>query len=266
MISTTPFTLYVNTSDGFEDCWDPFFTLLKKYWPACTAPIFLNTEVKRYHGPHEPIHSTCVQGSSRSHLTWSECLLAGLDQVRTPLVLYMQEDYFIDRPVLHDRVMAAAELMLERPDIQHIGLTKQGSHGPFSPDTSGMLRIDQKARYRISTQAGLWRVPALMSYLVPRENGWMFEIYGTWRAQRREACFLTANVDPALGGPPIDYLHTGIIKGQWLPEIGKVFKANGIEVDLTKRGLYRPKHPLFRRIETARRLARHPLYLLRQLL
>ena len=42
------FTVLVNSSDGFEDCWDPFFKLFDKYWPNCNAPIILNTEKKTY--------------------------------------------------------------------------------------------------------------------------------------------------------------------------------------------------------------------------
>ncbi len=37
-------TVFINTSDNFEDCWDPFFKLFRLYWPDCPYKIVLNTE------------------------------------------------------------------------------------------------------------------------------------------------------------------------------------------------------------------------------
>ncbi|MBR2668842.1 MAG: hypothetical protein IKE36_03490, partial [Solobacterium sp.] len=39
--------LLVNSCDAYEDCWIPFFTLLKKYWNP-HMPIYLNTETKSW--------------------------------------------------------------------------------------------------------------------------------------------------------------------------------------------------------------------------
>lgn len=260
------YSVFVNTSDGFDDCWPPFFKLLKKYWPECTAPIYLNTEKKTYQHPDVQINCTQVQGNATTRLTWSECLQTGLSILETPLVLYLQEDYFVHQPVLHARIQQATKHMLENPEILHIGLTKHGSHGPFGDyPIKGLKTIDPKARYRISTQAGLWRVDALKSYLRSCENGWMFEIYGTWRSHRRTECFLTAQCDANFGGPPIDYLHTGIIKGQWLAQMPDVFKNSDIYVDFSKRGFYHQKNTLLRKVETASRLLQHPIYFLKQL-
>lgn len=261
------YSILVNSSDGFEDCWDPFFTLLKKYWPECTAPIYLNTETKTWRHPDFDIHCTAVQGEQQRRLTWSECLISALDQIKTPLVLYFQEDYFIHQPVRSDIIAAAAEYMTNNSDVKHIALTNMGSVGPNeSYKVNWLQRIRQNARYRISTQAALWRVEALKSYLRPEENGWMFEIYGTWRAHRRDECFLCACYDIEHGGPAIDYLHTGIIKGKWLADIVDVFATNGIEIDFSKRGFYMPLPPFLHKMEVAGRLLERPVYFGRQII
>lgn len=260
------YSILVNSSDGFEDCWHPFFLLLKKYWPQCTAPIYLNTENKIWHCPELSIQCTAVQGNKKRRLTWSECLIEALEQIKTPLVLYFQEDYFIHQPVRVDIISAAAKLMIDNPEIKHIALTNKGSVGPHEPyKVNWLLKIRQKAMYRISTQAALWRVETLKSYLRSEESGWMFEIYGTWRAHRRAECFLCAAYAVEDGGPAIDYLHTGIIKGKWLADIVDVFAVNGIEVDYSKRGFYVPKPPLFHKIEVVRKLLERPGYLVGQL-
>ena len=259
------YSILVNSSDGFEDCWAPFFTLLQRYWPACDAKIYLNTEKKACHYQGLPITSTKVQGDTEGRLSWSECLLRALDQIETPLVLYFQEDYFIHQPVRDDVIRRATEYMIDHPEVGHIALTRHCSLGPYEEHEEGWLQVIMKnARYRISTQAALWRVDTLRSYLEAKENGWMFEIYGTWRAHKRDDIFLSARWDDALGGPAIDYLHTGIIKGKWLREIAAVFEKNEISVNYERRGFYEPKSRLLHRIEVAQKLLQEPKYLLKQ--
>ncbi|AKM30419.1 hypothetical protein AB870_10340 [Pandoraea faecigallinarum] len=262
-----PYTILVNSSDGFDDCWQPFFTLLKRYWPACDAPILLNTERKTAVFSDLPVQCTQVQRADEGRLSWSECLLRALDQVQTPLVMYFQEDYFLDKPADDARIREAVSFMMEHADVKHVALTRHGSLGPYDPYPAapGMQAIRQKARYRISTQAALWRVDTLRSYLRSEESGWMFEIYGTWRAQRRNETFLCLNFDEAAGGPALDYVHTGIVKGKWLRDIVPVFEANGIDIDFARRGFYQPKPYLLHKYELARKLLEHPGYLLKQL-
>jgi hypothetical protein len=262
------FTILVNSSDGFTDCWGPFFKLLERYWPECNARILLNTETRDFQHPTLPVTATKVQVDAQRRLTWSECLIAALDQVQTPLVLYFQEDYFIRRMVQQGKVEEAVSYMMANPAVKHVALTSIGSQPPYEAYEADarFQKIRRRARYRVSTQAGLWRVDTLKSYLVPEENGWMFEIYGTWRARKRDELFLCMDFSEATGGPAIQYLHTGIIKGQWLPEIQADFEANGIEVDYSRRGFYRQKPALLRKVETCRRLLERPNYLLKQLL
>lgn len=260
------FTVLINSCDAFEDCWPPFFSLFHKYWPECDAPILLNTESKAWSFPGADVHATRVQARCGRRLTWSECLLLALDQVTTPLVLYMQEDYFLHRPVHDALVRNAAGFMLQHPDIKHIGLSRHGSLGPYAAHPSGwLLTIGPRARYRISTQAGLWRVDTLRSYLRSRENGWMFEILGTVRAWRRHDTFLVVDYSTPLGAP-IEYIHTGIIKGAWHPGIPAIFSANGLSMDFSRRGFYVEKPALRRKLETARRLAGDPIGVLRGIL
>jgi hypothetical protein len=263
------FTIIVNSSDGFSDCWEPFFKLFKLYWPECDAAILLNTEKKDWSYPGLDVR--CTQVSPREETrrpTWSECLLRALEQVKTPLVLYFQEDYFFERPVNHALINDLARTMVERPEIKHLGLTHFGSRGPFAPTADPRLwSISQKAGYRISTQAGLWRVDTLRSYLRPEENGWMFELYGTQRARRKVESFLTVNRDTFDGdrAAVIKYTHTGIIKGKWHPAMPALFAAHGIPMDFTRRGFYRAKHPYVEKLHTLKKLLGDPSGLLRGL-
>lgn len=261
-----PVTLVVNSSDGFDDCWPPFFTLLQHYWPQMDWPVLLNTETRDFDWPGFDVRASRVAEGEQERLSWSECLLRAIDTVETPLMLYVQEDYFLDQPVDDVRVRTAVQLMLDHPEIAHVGLTKHGSRGPFAcSEHQGFGVIGQTARYRISTQAGLWRPAALRSYLRPDENGWMFEIFGTWRAHRDNQVFLTALCDPPKAPAPIDYVHTGIIKGQWHAEMPELFCRHGLSMDFDRRGIYTPPPALLHKWGVGRKLMQRPGYALQQI-
>jgi len=264
------FSVLVNSSDSFEDCWQPFFTLFSRYWPDCDAPLFLNTESKSWAFDGLAICATQVAaGNGGRRLTWSECLLAALDKIETPIVLYLQEDYFIEQAVNGPLIKEMVAFMTVDRTVKHIGLTHFGSSGPFSATNDPRLwQISPTSKYLISTQAGLWRVDALKSYIRAWENGWMFEIFGTIRARRRRERFLTLNRDsynPARS-PVVQYLHTGIVKGQWHPGIQNVFAERGIEVDFGKRGFHRPKPAVIRRLQLLSKIASQPINALRSLM
>jgi hypothetical protein len=195
-------------------------------------------------------------------------MLHGLDKLQTPLVLLMFEDYFVQSRVNSAIVNEFADLMCRDARIKHIGLTHFGSMPPFHrTDDVRLWRVGQRARYRISTQAGLWRVDTLRSYLRPRENSWAFEIFGTWRARNRSDLFLTTNREIFRPGnsPIIEYMHTGIIKGKWHPDIPELFRSHGISVDVAKRGLFKPRPKLLQKLATLQKLLSHPIAIVRAL-
>jgi hypothetical protein len=263
-------SILVNTSDSFEDCWNPFFKLFSKYWLNCDYPIFLNTEFKDYQFNELNITSTKVHlGIHDRRLTWSECLIRAIEKIDSPLILYFQEDYFIDRPVDVEFVQNMVNLMVQNPTIKKVGLITTDTQGPFEEsDFESLFKISQKAKYRISTQVGVWRKETLLSYLRAEENGWMFEIFGTWRSWKKQELFLTISRDifTTHQTSPIHYIHTGIIKGKWHPEIPRIFKENGIEVNYTKRGFYDLDiSTVSRKIETFKKLLASPKLLFNNL-
>lgn len=261
------YSIIVNSSDDYQDCWPPFFVLFKKYWPESDATIYLNTGKKDWSDQcQEKIICTKVENNENKRLTWSECLIKALDMIETPLVLYLQEDYFIDKMVSHDRIENYASIMLSNCEIGCINLSRHGgksNNNKFLADDLSF--VGQNVKYRVSTQAALWRVDTLKSYLSPEENGWMFEIYGTWRSRRRKDIFLTANFSENIGGACIDYLHTGVIKGKWNRSIAKVFEKNDINVDYEIRGFYNQKNLIIRKIETLIKILGQPNLVLRNL-
>jgi hypothetical protein len=258
-----PYTILVNSSDNYVDCWQPFFVLFNKFWPSNEAPIILISQTKVEH-QFPGVRILGTETIAQRKLTWTESLLLALDHVESDYVLYFQEDYFLDARVRDDLVQDAVNTMLRHPEILYVGLTKNGLQEPYEDcQFPSMEAIREHAWYRISTQAGLWKKNTLISYLKPEENGWMFEIYGTLRSWKRNELFLRTKVNLEKAGPAISYPHTGIIKGKWNRAIVDLFKTHSIVIDYNLRGFHQNEYSLLRRLKLLRKLLHDPILLLR---
>jgi hypothetical protein len=239
-------TVLVNSTDTFNDCWPPFFQLFKRYWPSCSCPVVLNTETRHYADAKLPLVCSKTQinepdGSPR--LPWSDCLIRCLDGIRTPFVLYLQEDYFLNGPVDEAFVAECVDVMVEH-DVPHIRLMEVDDRARYHTTHLHPLlwQIDQRANYRVSLQAGLWSVAALKNLLRPGESAWTFERRGSVRAMSKPDVFLCQSLEHfnQQGRYPVPYQPTGIVRGKWYaPAVVKLFAANGISIDYRKRGFYR---------------------------
>ncbi|MBC8057311.1 MAG: hypothetical protein H7Y61_12115 [Rhizobiales bacterium] len=242
-------TILVNTSDGFEDCWGPFFQLFAKHWPGCPYPIVLNTETKDFGVNGLAIRAARVARDAPHRLTWSECLARCLDGIATEYVLYLQEDFFLESAVQADLIDAfLGELRAGRADV--IRLMECGGSGPWAPTANPLLwEVAQKAEYRIALQAALWRKTTLRGHLRRHESPWQMEVFGSARARRIRDRVLCVNRDRFHGpGKEIfPYQPTGVVKGQWERHIVEpLFARHAIPMDFSRRGFYDPLQPASR--------------------
>lgn len=243
------FSILINTTDSFEDCWLPFFTLFKKYWPNYEGKIYLNTETKVFTYPGLNIIS--VQNNLATpeiRITWSECLIRALNSIDSEVILYMQEDYFLKDFVKNDLVEKYVQMMLHN-DIDCIHLTDQGLlNDKKSNKYEGLYTVLPKQRYLISCQTALWKKESLLLFLRPYENAWQFEEFGSQRA---------AILKPNIFGVDknwiklnefeiIPYVFTGIIQGRWFEQVIPLFDKHNIKIDYSLRGFVKdaPKKPL----------------------
>lgn len=258
--------VFVNTSDGFTDCWEPFFELWRTYAADLKEiPIYLNTERVGYDTDGLNVRTTRVWPEDESQRpTWSACLDRGLTQITEEQVLYLQEDYFLTQPLRADWITRASALLDAQPQFDAVYLNKYGPQfagGPAIAD--GFVAVSRRSKYLLSTQAALWRRDALRAHIQCWENGWMFEKFGTWRAARAGRQF--ASVAPKImhEQPVIDYIYTGVMKGKWHGACPALFDAHGIDVDFSRRDFYRSAGPLKTKFEVVRKLASDPRLALR---
>lgn len=241
------FTVLINSTDSFEDCWIPFFTLFKKFWPEYNGKIYLNTETKIF--TFGGLNIIPVQNNIKTphmKITWSECLIRALKMVDSEIILYMQEDYFLKDSVKNNLVEKYAQLMKEHEDIHCIHLTDQAVKSEMEPSNyDGLYPVVLKQSYRICCQAALWRKDILLSYLRPYENAWQFEEFGSKRSAKLAHNFLVVdnNWIKLNQFEIIPYIFTGIFQGRWYKEVVPLFSQNNIQIDYTRRGFTEDANP-----------------------
>lgn len=171
-------------------------------------------------------------------MTWSESIAYCLTLAPTDVVLYLQEDYFLNAPVHTDLIQELA-LKMQDPRLGCIALTQRGARGSHhSTEFPGLLEVSPQRRYRVNCQAALWRVDFLKRFLRTEENAWQFEIFGTRRSARVPGGFYTLEPTPSIT-EAISYIAgTGVVKGRWNTQIPALFETYSIEMDYSKRGFY----------------------------
>jgi hypothetical protein len=240
-VAANDLSIFVNTSDNFEDCWHPFFVLFARYWPNCPYPIVLNTESKDYSFKGLNIVCTKVAQNENRRLTWSECLARALDSVATPYILYLQEDYFLEAAVKEDtlKIMLDA-LRAGQADV--IRLSEAEGGGPWIKQAGTPIwQVARRAKYQVSLQAALWRKDFLRAQVRLHETAWQLESFGSMRLRRQKAKIFCVNRDLYSGKNKeiLPYTPTGVIAGKWVRQVVEpLFAAHEITVDFAQRGFY----------------------------
>jgi hypothetical protein len=246
-MTDSSFSILVNTTDKFEDCWMPFFKLFAKFWPEYPGKIYLNTEYKTFNYPGINIVSVqnCIEKKDADKVTWSECLIRALNKIDNEIVLYMQEDYFLKAPV-KSKLLEGMVDRIRSYDIDCLHLTDQNTKGPFTQsEFDDLWLIGVQAKDRISCQTALWKKHVLLQYIKTWENPWQFETNGTKRAAVLNHKFYTVNreIYKLDDNEIIPYLFTGVIQGRWYEPVVQLFEENGIQMDFGKRGFVRDAKP-----------------------
>jgi hypothetical protein len=243
-------TVFVNTCDSYEDCWQPFFVLLKHYWPDRNCRVLLNTQFKEFLSDDSSIKSAKTGNPSRysGKRSWSCCLKAGLERVETPYVLYLQEDYFLNAIVDNKRFLNCLQ-MLDKGTADYVGFYCSEPDSSMETLDETFASVPQRANYRLCTQAALWRKSTLLKYTIPGESGWQWERQGSRRAHLGSETFLCVQRKVPQIFP---YTPTGVFRGQWYrPAVVDLFAKHKISIDFSRRGFYQPGW-IERKIQLAR--------------
>lgn len=274
--SQSDVTILVSSTDSYEDCWNPFFTLLTKYWPSCPYPILLCAETKNFVFPGCNMRTVRIarpeDGGQRPE--WGTCLHRTLAEVESEFVLLLWDDFFLSAAVNQPSIDRCVKEMKENRKILHITLANHDVTRRSRPWTKEFLHeVLPRSPYRISAGPGLWRKETLLKYILPDESGWHFEIFGTLRSYTRPheiILRINENALPEVDKDVIPYfgteeIDTAIVKGKWVPAVIPFLARNGVTVNFEKRGFYIAPSTFSRRVAMARTLFRKPHMLTRWL-
>ena len=112
-------TVLINSCDKYEDAWYPFFELVKKYWRGCNYHFFLNTETKQY--SHSGIDLTVINTHSNNATpSWGKRTKECLQQISSPYVLLLLEDFFFQRDVNQKEFEKCIQMLKDNPELTAI--------------------------------------------------------------------------------------------------------------------------------------------------
>ena len=170
------------TCDSYSDLWDPFFTLLKRYWPDFDYDVYFCTESKQFSFPGLNIHCPLNEPLSS---TWSKRLIDLLHIIPTENIIFMLDDFWLKAPVNIEWLNELMARFDADKQIGHINLIHESTSALKPSEKFPDLVIYPKKRpYRITTQASLYRKDYLLQVLRIHESAWQFEVYGSKRSAR----------------------------------------------------------------------------------
>lgn len=92
-------SVLIMSSDGYSDCWYPFYKLYKKYWNP-SYKTYLCSETKDC----EYFETIKTQGS------WTSRVRQALEQIDSKYVIFLLEDFFFHNIVNQDRIEFALKM------------------------------------------------------------------------------------------------------------------------------------------------------------
>ena len=233
-------TLLVNTCDAYEDLWQPFFTLLQRYFVPLQMRIVVNTETKTCTFPGLQIDTVNTTAPS-----YGARMRSALDQIDTEYLLLMLDDFFLREPVRMDRLSSIIDWMEADRDIVYFNcdVTEAACDREVNR-YPGYRRLPAGNRYTLNLQAAVWRTDKLRQYWQHDVSPWDWEerCNVLTATHPREKFYCVLREEDRF----MDYGYRkgqwmGICHGQWVREdVVPLFAREGIEVDFSKRGFLDP--------------------------
>lgn len=232
-------TVIVCSCDKYSDLWRPYFELFKKFWKDCPYKVILNTETLDYSDDELDLQ---VFHPEKGREAWSTRLCDILNSISSEFVLLTLDDHYLLKNVDEKRFFELISYMKNHQKIAQMS---------FLTDTKGKGRlldgvwVEQKGSVllRVKASTALWRRDRLLALLKEGESAWEFEGGASRRSRFDGYRYYAYKGSPDWPEPIIDYAQHvnrgyGVFQGRWLWKNGDFFKENGINVDLSCRGVW----------------------------
>jgi len=166
----------LHTCDAYERLWEGWFYCWKKFQKNTILD-----RVKLYFMNEEEIKYSFKEGLPSSMVwcptgpgEWSDRLIRGLVNIPEPYVLYMQEDFWLDKTLNDDRL---EEIMYWAHGGEAVRIMGSGQRlmDSLAPPNIGedLRRFAYRSPYFFGHAVTVWYKPHLMRCLGPGENPWI---------------------------------------------------------------------------------------------
>ncbi len=220
--------VFVSSADVYSDLWFLFFDLFKKNWPEYTGDIYLNTEEKQFR--YEGLNIKCTNVGKRG--CFGKTFRAGLEQIESSCVLLIMVDYLFMGKV-NDQRLQDCFRCFQKNDLDSLCLFPVDYTRSTYLD-NGINIVIPPSKDMFSLQSAFWKKQILREMVLPHENPWLAEWYGTRRANVEKI-----KLGYTTNDKPIPYFARGALhSARWNEPIVPFLKKSGYEVDFSKRGIF----------------------------
>lgn len=232
------YTILVNSCDAYADLWEPFFTLLKKYWAAPIPKIVLNTETKSF--SMDGLEIFCPHCPDNPQRYYGKRLKYVLSQIETDYVLCLLDDFFFREAIDVEMIQNLVGYMEENKNICCFNF-ENAFEGKNSDRYPGFVSLPPIAEYRLNMQAAVWRTADLDSFWKDKVNPWTWETISNKLTYNTNREFYFLHKDCKV---PINYgkrpgLTWGVVRGKWFEDdVVPLFKKEGLAMDFSARGFF----------------------------
>jgi hypothetical protein len=235
-------TIVVCSCDAYEDLWDPFFKLLKKYWQPMNLHIILNTESKDYQ--YSGLDIECVH-LSRPNCSYGERMYHVLNEVKTEYCFLLMDDYFIRENVKLTQVCQIIDWMDRDKNIAMFNCDARKLYAEWEPDKyPGFRRVPWGAMYTLNMQAGIWRIKTMKKYWAHKISPWEWELVcnALTSYHLKDKFYISRSFEDSFCKYRPCQAWWGVADGKWISDdVVPLFEKEGIDIDLTKRGMIHSK-------------------------
>lgn len=217
-------TILVTSCDAYRDVERPFLTLFRRHWPDCPFELVVNGETSAEPGYDREI--LCGRGKS-----WSEMLVAALEQIMTPYVILLMNDYYLIDKVDTGTVLGFVAAAKSERALSVRMVPEPSGRGPVrTVEGMPLQEFPKNTAYAVSCKATVWDRAFLLALAAKTKSAWEFERRGSFLFSPDESRPLL--VSPTRAFPFLDVVH----KGYWEPYGVDLLRRERIDYDFSRRG------------------------------
>lgn len=191
--------IIVYTSDKTSWAVRPLAYLFNHYWER-NLPVYVfgNTEPDFKLPPNFHFNSI---GEMLPVQEWSTGLIEVLQSISSDVVLFLMDDYWLNRQVDYHGMKVMYQYMQNNKDVARFDVTTDRLYARGVSDYCkvgylDVLKSDPLSPYHFSYQASFWRRELLLQCIKPRETPWESEVSGDERLRNTGALVLGTRQSP----------------------------------------------------------------------